>query len=373
LILSTTDDVDGLAGGCQVTDQLLRPALTDVVSPAPLPAWEQLIRQNRDSLVTQTPVWSQCVLDGGGYADASRLYRFADGESAVLPLVRSRLLPARWAPAGSWPFDWGIGGPVTSAGFGPAHARQVLEDLARRPAVRTGVRLNPLSAELWHEVAAPWFSEQEHTTYVVDLAGGFEQVWASRFRGSVRRGVRKAERSGVEVEVDHTGRLIPVFYRLYEQSIERWARQSNEPLALARLRARRANPERKFATVAARLGQACVTWVAWTAGEPAASIIVLRSGAQAKYWRGAMNHTLAAPVRANDLLHRLAIEQACEAGCVNYHMGDSRPGSSLAGFKEGFGARPMDSWSLLRERVPVTAAQQSVRTLVKRAIRFQDP
>jgi lipid II:glycine glycyltransferase (peptidoglycan interpeptide bridge formation enzyme) len=185
--------------------------------------------------------------------------------------------------------------------------------------------------------------------------------------------VRKAERAGLDVQVDHTGRLIPVFYHLYEQSVERWAHQAGEPLTLARMRARRANPQRKLQAVAARLGQACSTWVAWHAGQPAASIIVLRAGSQAKYWRGAMNHELASPTRANDLLHKLAIERACHDDCDYYHMGDSRPGSSLAGFKRGFGAEPMDSWSLLRERLPVTAAQRGLRTLVKRAIRYQDP
>jgi len=51
-----------------------------------------------------------------------------------------------------------------------------------------------------------------------------------------------------------------------------------------------------------------------------------------------MDRQLAHPVRANRLLHRLAIEEACDAGCRSYHMGHSRPGSSLAEFKQSFGA-----------------------------------
>jgi hypothetical protein len=347
--------------------------LAHVTSPAPVQAWQRLLEGRRDVLVTQTPDWLDCVCAISGYADASRLYEFHDGHLAVVPLVRRLHLPPRWATTASWPFDWGIGGPLATPGFGGAHARTVLNDLDGQPALRTALRLNPFSAELWHGTTPTRFRATNHTTYVLDLRDGFPEVWKSRFRSSVRRAVRKAERAGLRVEVDHTGDLVPVFYHLYEQSIARWAAQAHEPLRLARLRARRANPERKLQYVARRFGDDCSTWVAWRDEEPVAAIIVLQRGLHSKYWRGAMNQPLASPSRANDLLHRLAIEQACEAGCAYYHMGDSRPGSSLAAFKAGFGAQPMPSWSLFRERLPISVCQQGVRRLVKAGLRYRDP
>jgi hypothetical protein len=350
------------------------PALLHVTSPAPRGAWERILEQTTDSLVTQTPAWLDCIRSASRHEDASRLYEFGDGSAAVVPLARPSWLPHRWGGLESWPFDWGIGGPVTTPDFGASHARRVIEDLARQPAVRTGIRLNPFSAHLWSGAAAPEFHAIPQPTFVLDLPeAGFGQVWTSSFRGSVRRAVRRAERSDLEVEVDRTGRLVPVFYGLYQQSIVRWAWQSHEPLALARLRAASANPRRKFRLVAEQLGTSCATWVAWHRGDPVASIMVLRSGSQAKYWRGAMNQRLASPTRANDLLHKLAIEQACSEGCTHYHMGDARLGSSLAAFKEGFGARPTESWMLRREKLPLTSADRRMRGAVKRALRYRDP
>jgi lipid II:glycine glycyltransferase (peptidoglycan interpeptide bridge formation enzyme) len=199
-----------------------------------------------------------------------------------------------------------------------------------------------------------------------------EQVRNERFRSRVRRNVRRAEHAGVEVEVDRSGRLVPAFYELYERSIARWAAQQHEPLPLARLRAHHANPERKFALVAETFREACTLWVARAHGEIVAALIVLRYGGQAKYWRGAMDRDAASPVRANELLHCRVIEDACANGCDTYAMGDASPGSSLAHFKEGFGAVGRPSPLYRRERLPLGAAEARARALTKKVIGFRD-
>ena len=175
---------------------------------------------------------------------------------------------------------------------------------------------------------------------MLDLAGGFSEVWSHRFRGTARTAVRKAERSGVEVEVDRSGQALQVFFELYEKSIRRWAAMQHEPVALTRWRTMRATPPRMLAAVAEHFGQGCEIWVARVQGMPIAAIVVLRSGSNAKYWRGAMDKELATPVRANEYLHSLAIEQACRDGCRWYEMGQTRPSSPLAAFKEKLGATP---------------------------------
>jgi hypothetical protein len=45
--------------------------------------------------------------------------------------------------------------------------------------------------------------------------------------------------------------------------------------------------------------------------------------------------------RANDILMKLAIEEACVEGCRWFHMGESSGVGSLIRWKERFGARPM--------------------------------
>lgn len=345
-----------------------------VTSPAPREVWQSLADEDPAALASQTPAWLDSICDEGPYVDASRLYEFADGQRCVLPMVRRRRLFTVLSEDSSCPSEWNIGGPLCAPGqCAPAQARAVFDDLARQRVLRTSLRLSPHASPVWAGAVPGAFTRAEHTTYVLDLEGGFDDVWRRKMRGSVRRGVQKAERSGIEVEVDHAGHLVPELWRLYERSIARWSRQQHEPLALTRWRALRANPPSKLATVAQRLGKSCAIWMARRAGEPVAAIVVLRHGQYAKYWRGAMDKEHAAPVRANELLHRLVIEEACAEGRRYYDMGEARPGSPLARFKEGFGAEGLVSAAYRRERLPISAADRALRGSVKRALRFRDP
>ncbi|MFJ8082503.1 GNAT family N-acetyltransferase [Streptomyces sp. NPDC096205] len=342
-----------------------------ITTPAPRETWWELAAEDPATQVTQTPAWLDCVCAAGPYRDTSRLYRFEGGGRLVLPLVSARR--PRWlATEESWPGEWGVGGPVSPGGISSAEARVVFEDLAGRPAARVGVWLRPEDGEVWARAVPAGFRLEEHRAHVLDLDGGFGAVWERRFDQGVRRGVRRAERSGVEVEVDRAGRLVPVFYDLFEQSIVRWAAQQHEPLPLARWRRKHLFPQRLLETVTAGLGESCTIWTAWYAGEPAAAIVVLRHGHHALYWHGAMNRELAHPVRANHLLHRLAIEDACEAGCRQYDMGEARPGAPLAHFKQTFGTRELPSPRYYRERLGAHTVDRALRTAAKRAIRFQD-
>ncbi|MFF6911323.1 GNAT family N-acetyltransferase [Streptomyces sp. NPDC012466] len=343
-----------------------------VTTPAPHASWWDLVARDPDTCVTQTPAWLDCLCATGPYRDASRLYRFPDGSRIVLPLVGRARRVRRLDAEESWPAGWGIGGPVTPDGVGPEQARAVFDDLARLPALRVGVRFRPQGAELWERAAPGVFRLEPHMTQAVDLDGGFGALWQNRFHTRVRRDVKRAEKAHLDVEVDRSGRLVPVFQELYEQSIERWAAQQHEPLALARWRRRREFPTGRLAAVAARFGASCAIWVARSAGEPAASIVVLRHGPHAKFWRAAMNRDIAHPVRATPLLYRLAMEEACEQGCRIFDLGESAPGSSLEHFKAGFGAVGRSSPRYWRERLPVSSAERGLRTAVKRVIRFQD-
>ena len=72
------------------------------------------------------------------------------------------------------------------------------------------------------------------------------------------------------------------------------------------------------------------------------------------------------------LLHRLAIEEACRAGCRYYHMGESGSSASLAQFKRRFGANAYGYAEYRLERLPITSVDAHLRRLVKRLIGFTD-
>jgi hypothetical protein len=345
-----------------------------ITSPVPREVWASLLRSDPDAVVSQSLAWHDAVLEAGRYRDISVLYQFASGRQVVLPLARPRRAPAWSTTTGSWPGEWGVGGPISEGGrIAPAEAAAVLADVARRRTMVTEIRLRPGTAGDWLS-ASSQFAVVEHGLqwHVLDLAGGFPTVWQDRFRGTARTAVRKAERSGLEVEVDRSGRLLPAFFSLLESSIERWADMQHEPLWMTRWRTIRFSPPAMVAAVARHFGSDCAVWMARLKGEPVAAIVVLSSGAHAKYWKGAMNKQLAGPIRANDLLHRLAIEDACRNGYSFYEMGMTRPASPLAVFKEKLGAVPRPVHSLRAERLPIEAVRTGSRGLVKKMIGFKD-
>jgi hypothetical protein len=337
------------------------------VGAAARPAWEMALAGDADAVASQTPVWMDALVACTGMEDVTRAYEATDGRVLVLPLARRRRPRVEASP----PAGWGTGGLV-----GPAVSADdvmaVLADVLRRPALRTSVRPDPSRAGSWgRAVPSP-----AHTTPLMaqslELGRPFDEVWSNSFTSRVRGHCRRAERADLDVEADATGRLIGVFDRLYRLSVDRWAGQQHEPVQLARWRAARRDPSRKFALVASHLGAACRVWLASRQGEPLAAIVVLRHGAQVTYWRGAMDRELIGKTGANQLLHRLAIEDACRTGALSYHLGDSAPGSSLAEFKSGFGAAERHYRSYRFERLPLTAVERGVQGAVKRVLRFRD-
>jgi hypothetical protein len=343
----------------------------DVVTPAPRAAWQAAYEADPDALVMQAPNWLDCICMVGAYEDASRLYDFGHGRHVILPLAARTGLPDALALRASPPRAWGMGGVVAPGGPRADEVAAIFADLDANRGLRTFVRPNPLQAPLWSASRPPGGVSTPRRAHVLDLCGGFDHVWKERFSGNARTGARKAERAGVVVERDTAGRLAPVFYALYLRSLDRWASKQHEPRVLAHWRGRRRDSRRKLLTIARTLGQACRIWVAWYEARPAAAILVLQ-GQNASYTRGAMDVEIAGRTNANDLLHRLAIEEACEAGCRYYHMGESGWSAPLSRFKSKFGAEAIEYADYSLERVPLTSFDRSLRRLAKAALRFKD-
>ncbi|MCE3553464.1 GNAT family N-acetyltransferase [Pseudonocardia sp. RS11V-5] len=343
-----------------------------VTSPVPTTLWRSVLETDEGAVVGQSLPWREAVLADGRFTDASVHYAFPSGREVVLPLVRRRRSAAAARVVSSWPQVWGTGGPISTDGRITAdEAAFVWRDAARRGTLMTEVTLRPDADPAWLSAASHLgYAAEAGGSYLLDLAGGFDEVWKNRFRGTARTAVRKAEKLGVEVEVDRTGRLAHVYDDLHERSVRRRAATEGEPVWLSRWRMSRVgSAPAQVAGVAAAFGKDCATWVARRDGEPVAAIIVLSAGGHAKYWRGAMDKDLATPSRANDLLHRLAIEEACDQGRRWYDMGGAHPDSALAAFKTKLGAALHHTHELRARRLPARVghgARMRAETLVKR-------
>jgi Acetyltransferase (GNAT) domain len=341
-----------------------------VISPAPRDVWLEIYRRDPNALLYHSPEWIELLCTTRGYQDCSRLYELNGGRMAILPMVRDRMIGGLHREA-SLPLGWGMGGLLAPGGVRASDVTAVLADLGSRRVPQISLRPDPLTGEVWASARPRGAVTVPRLAHILNLAGGFDHVWHKRFTGVGRNGVRKAERSRLTVETDTTGRLLPVHYRLFERSLERWAIQQHEPPWLARWRGHRRDPLPRLTATARLLHGACRLWVAWLDGEPAASILVFH-GPNANVARGAMDKALAGPTRANYLLHRLAIEEACAAGCRYYHMGESGTSRPLAQFKTRFGARPYASAEYHLGTVPIASIDRALRSTVKRAIGFVD-
>ena len=334
------------------------------------PAWEDLVDQDQGIALSKTPQWADCICSSDHFADATLLFRGEDGRRLILPRLRHPSFPGLFA---SPPRHWNLG--ADASGFlgegGPASPREasaLIEEIRRHSGLRTRIVVGKDDARAWASATPRTVYSIARTAQVLDLCGGFSTVWSKRFTSKVRSNSRKAERRGVVVESDSTGRLVPVFDVLYRSSVDRWAQERSYPLTLMRWLSQRQHPQNKFATVARRLGERCTVWIAWRQGEPIAGIINLMRGPRVTYWRGAMDKERSRGTGANELLHRCAIEAACVGERQSYDFGLSQT-ADLKRFKSSFGASEVPVHIYYFERLPTAAVEAKCYDAAKRASR----
>ncbi len=338
-----------------------------VVSPAPRRVWRELLASDAAATICQTPAWLDAICAAGGYEDSSRLYVTAAGEHLVLPMVRRTGMPHVLTVEESLPAAWGTGGLVAASTVRPEDIMAVWRDLLTQRAAGIRIRPETLTAAAWDAAQTPPSVRATRLIrHVIDLDGGFESVWAERFKGKARTAIRKAERADLVVEWDSSGRFVREYYDLYRAWISRRAGEDGLPKSLM---LRRAEPLQKYQAVAEKLGVACRIWIARLDEEPVAGIITLIHGAYANYWRGCSDKERSGPVCANNLLQRFAIKYACKSGCRYYNMGWS-PTAPLAAFKCSFGALPREFPVYTFDRLPLTQMEGFRSGLVRSAKRF---
>lgn len=335
-------------------------------------AWEGIVAHDDSIALSKTPAWIDCICSSGGFSDATLLFRGEDGRQLILPRLRKTGIPSFLGLFESPPHGWGLGadasGVLSEGGpASPAQTRALIQELRRHPGLRTRVMVGDDDAVVWASVVPSALYSTARTAQVLDLRGGFSRVWSERFTSKVRSNSRKAERRGVVVESDNTGRLVPVFDALYRNSVDRWAQERGQPLSLMRWRAQRREPQSKLATVARWMGERCTVWIAWRDGEPLAGIFVLTKGPRTTYWRGAMDKERARGTGANELLHRCAIEAACADERQSYDFGLYQT-EELKRFKSTFGAHEVPVQAYFFERLPTAAAEAKCHHAAKQAV-----
>ena len=340
-----------------------RSAAVPVVSPVPRAVWREVMAADPDAVATQAPEWMDCLATRG-YTDRSRLYTLPDGRRLVLP-VAARSVRGFPVTEQSWPYAWGYGGALVEGGdLDEASCKLVLDDLAGSRALLGGVTPMPLRGAVWDAAAGPAVERVRYTSQVIDLADGWDALWEKKFRRQARNSVRKAERFDLDIrrEEGADGRGVALFADLYAQSVDRWAAQRGQPLAIARRLAARRDRPGQVAAAARALGERCVVWSVLRAGEPVAVNVILATANHGIGWMCAMDDRLARETLATYLIHSLSLRDACERGIRWFHMGESDTGSGSEHFKKYFGAVPCEYAALRLERLPFARAERGARS-----------
>lgn len=339
--------------------------VTEITSPAPRDVWHAVLRSDPGATALQTPAYFDAVLAATGGTDDSRLYHLEDGRRLVLPLVRQRAFPGIRLNA-AFPGGYGHGGMLATGGLLARDVRAVVEDL-RGQALTTRLDGAHHTAAQWAAGRMPGVVAVPRRVEVLDLAPGFDELRARQFSRDIRYHLRKAERAGVEVELDTTGRLVPVFHQIYRAWVDRWAPKSGLPPVVARRVALRQEPLKKFETVASLLEQDCRVLVAWHRGQPVAAAISLVHGQHAIGWRSYSIKELAAPVSANILTQVTCVADACRSGCRYFDLGQSGGVTTLQQYKNSFGATP--HWVVdLRIEPPTVTRLRSAKERAQGAV-----
>ena len=328
--------------------------------------WDAFVESTAHGSYLQLAGWARVKKPNGW--TARRILAGDPGARIGMQLLLRRPRPLPWA------FAYAPRGPVAEAWTGPAIAELTAAVRSARPALGrvSHVRIDPevevdgpddadgaLRAGL---VAAGWRpapSVQPPTSRVIDLAADEEALW-SDLRKKWRQYVNKARSNGVTV-VELPGDPIAPFYAIYRETAER-----------AGFLIRVEQAYRDVWDAFAPAGRARILFAVGPAGEPLASLFLVRCGRRVVEPYGGMTE-VGAELRANYLLKWEAIRRARAEGAEAYDLwGLAHPG--IAHFKAGFGGREVryvGGWDLvldpLGRRVYETAQAARVRWARSRA------
>lgn len=166
----------------------------------------------------------------------------------------------------------------------------------------------------------------EFHSHVIDLEPGREELF-NRFDDSVRRGIRKAEKAGLQMEFSNTSEAMEKFYALHSLTRRRHGLPPQ--------------PFRFFKNMVSHIlqkGQGFIA-TALSKARPVAASVFFHDGRQAIYKFGASDFAFQ-HLRPNNFMMWNAIRHCLDLGMVELHLGrTSLLNGGLRRFKLGFGSR----------------------------------
>ena len=288
------------------------------INPLLYPGWDFLVSAHPGSSFFHRTAWARVLHETYGHLPIY-FCRFADGQlEELLPVMEV---------SSPWTGCRGVSLPFTDVCFPlktVKHDRGDLYELAMEHGRRRYWQsLECRSNEPERQGALPSLVFYAHT---IDLKHGREALFKS-FNGAVRRGIRKAARTGLRVEFSNTFESIRTFYALHCRTRRRHGLPPQ--------------PLRFFENVARHVlaqGHGYVATARWV-DRPLAAAVFFHHGRKAFYKFGASDYAFQ-QLRPNNILLWEAIKRYADSGFEILHLGrTSLTNEGLRRFKLGFGAR----------------------------------
>jgi hypothetical protein len=288
----------------------------EVVDPSNVPGWDSLVAGHTTSCFFHGAAWPRVLHEAYGHKPLYLVKRSSTGVSALVPLmeVSSPLTGRR-----------GVSLPFTDfclpLGVNGAHYSKMLAEAIERGR-KCGWKYfeGRGGFELLQDIPS-WRSFYVHT---LDLTIGEENL-SKRFGGSLRTAIRKAESSGVKVEISTDRRFLRDYYGLHCQT-RRGHGLPPQPFSFFE----------KVQEHVLTPGQGGIA-LASLRGKPIAGAVYFHFGKRAIYKYGASDKA-AQPLRANNLLMWEVIKKYQREGFSEFHFGrTSIANEGLRRYKLGYG------------------------------------
>ena len=322
----------------------------ETINPKREPAWEEFVHSSPEATVFHTTAWANVLNETYGFSPRYLIARNGAAEIiAGVPFVETR-----GRRLVSLPFSDNCA-PLLPSGAAAEAFIAAVKDVV----VSSGAKSVELRGGSKHvELVSQGFQESSaFVQHVVPLTGSLEEIEA-RCHPSVRRGVRRAERSGVTVRRSTSEEDMRRFFLL--QTLTR------KKLGLL------PQPWRFFETIHRHFLQKGAGYV--LLAEHEGSVI---GGDVLLLFRGTLVDKFSASdprflnLRPNNLLHRSAIELGLALGCDSLDLGRSDiDAEGLRRFKSNWGAaeRPMPYYHY--PSLPAASAVATATSLPRRVLAF---
>ena len=334
--------IDGLpsfASYCVYSDPVehLQVVETD---PQADPRWEAFVLAHPSGLIYHHPGWIAALEQEYGRKGVHLLCEDADGRAlAVMPMLYTlglpfnsggRLAGRRLSSLPRTP----VAGPLsTGQGATIALLRAAVQKASQNPGIELQIKTEgpELDGLVPNVVCTPW--RLSYLLRLPECCGNPFRVTNSHRRATIKRAINKATRMGVRVRPAITEADVRQWYELYIQVM----RNNAVP----------PRPDRFFDTVLGLLGPKGAVQLLLAEQHIGGKVrvvagsIFLMLGQRVSYaFNGSRSSDL--PLRANDLLHWEAINDACRKGFRCFDFGEVPEGyRDLAAFKGKWGAEPV--------------------------------